>query len=187
MSDEQVDRAIEAVERTPLVIVPRVDDVYPWWSRLRLPLTIMCIIGLLMTGSLVALVVDDFFDDRAEQRESREREAVIEQQAIDLQKLECRQAFNDRVMQTAALTRLTSGVLDNSFNNALLDFMGGGESSINQPLLRQRIGENEVALLLDQRAVVEKNDWVLAGEPLPCPISPSDPLDVPITLLEEIP
>lgn len=162
--DDEVDEAIRTVERhkasssgeVPVVAAVPIDDVHPWWTTLRLPLTIIAISLLLFSISLTALAFVAL--------SNRQNDA----HARDVQA--CRDRFTAAITEGAAGTRFTSAALDNTFNRGLLELIQTGSiENVDPDALAVAIAENEESMIRDQEAVDAREVWEAAGSPPPYP------------------
>lgn len=168
--DDEVDEAIRTVERAkhsgevPVVAAVPIDDVHPWWTTLRLPLTIIAVSLLLFSISLTSLAVLALSDARetTEQRDLRT----------------CRDRYTAEITEAAAETRLTTAELTNMFNRGLIDLIETGTvESIDAQELAVAIAANEQSMIEDAEAIAARERWMAEGSPLPCPLDAPEPPD----------
>lgn len=167
-SEREVDEALAAVRRVsdsgevPVVVVK-----HPWWVTLRLPLLILAVAFLLNSLSMVLLVVRD--TSRA--ANDAERREVAR----------CDAAYTARVTEAAAASRLaTSGLVVHIGEGLRLLTVDGTLEAFDLAGYQAAIGASEQANKADAEAVLAREAWRNAGQPLPCPITPlGDPVHAP--------
>lgn len=154
------EEAKEVLARSPVSgqvpIVPAAVD-HPWWSSLRLPLTIMAVAFLVNSVAVTSLTVLQVRDENATEQAARERA--------------CRDAYTAVVAVAASQTRTAVADGQVAFNEGLLSLLQGVPAvDIDSTALREANERISMATERDQQAVDQRDGWESAGSPLPCPL-----------------
>jgi hypothetical protein len=138
-----------------------IDDIYPWWKKLRTPLIILSGVIIVLCLSVITLAV-------TLQRISNDRVRVNEQDA-------CYNLYTGLSSEATAAVRSASARVDNAGWTALVALSENGSiGPSDTEEIGDLIAKSEAALAVDQQRLEERSMWVAAGKPLPCPITSDD-------------
>jgi len=157
MTVEEAQQIIQEEHDNPTVLMT--DDVYPWWSKLKAPLLLMSAVvaGLCLALLLLSFTVKSLANERNKQ------------DAKD----DCYSLFSNASAEAVGQVRAAAGAVDNAGWTALAIFAREGTlADLDIEHLNLLISRSEDALDLDKRRLAEREDWIVAGSPLPCPIGP---------------
>lgn len=155
---EQYDSAKKVLESNGHHVI--IDDVYPWWKTFRKPIVIMSIKDVILCLAIIFLSISV-----ATLLATR-----TEQDKLD----ECYQQFTNASSEATAEVRAAATRVDSAGWSALVNSANGEEVTDAQVQhVDDLIGEADIALMIDQLRLQQREEWVKAGRPMPegrCPL-----------------
>ncbi|WP_116996364.1 hypothetical protein [Desertimonas flava] len=140
----------------PIVVVK-----HPWWVTLKGPMYLLGLAMVLFAVSITTLAFATL---------SR-TDAQREQEAID----ECNRLWSQRITEASFGSRRASAESDVAFNDALLVVLESGDlDAVDTTGLVESNSNTEQALERDEATIRDRDAWVAAGQPMPCPVEAPD-------------
>lgn len=156
--DDDVDEAIEVIraakDPTPTGGVPITVDRRPWWHELRGALYLLGGSFLALTISLAALTVLLLRADQV--TEQSQRRSL------------CQAVLTAQVSAAASSSRQASSSLLAEVGRQLID---PEADRLDRDPLVEALSALDVTNEQDRVALEQRNVWLAAGRPLPCPVS----------------
>lgn len=134
-----------------------IDNVYPWWATLKVPLFVLSIVFATLCLAVIFLAVTL-------------RQATYEND-VEYREDACYDRYNVIQADAVARVRASASAVDNAGWYALVSSANGVE--ITQETVDEvdmLITRSEEALVQEAARAEERQIWLEAGKPLPCPV-----------------
>jgi hypothetical protein len=134
------------------------DNVYPWWETLKKPFFLLSVVIAVLCAAVIFLAI-------GVRVLSQERNTEFDQDA-------CYDAYTSNSSEAIARVRAAATKVDNAGWYALIRSASGediGDAEV--ALIEDLTQEAEAALEIDAQRLEDRDEWVAAGRPLPCPVT----------------
>ena len=143
---------------TEVVNKKMTDNVYPWWETLKKPFFLLSVVIAVLCAAVIFLAI-------GVRVLSQERNTEFDQDA-------CYDAYTSNSSEAIARVRAAATRVDNAGWYALIRSSRGEEISDEEvSMIAGLTEEAEAALEVDRQRLVDRDEWVAAGRPLPCPVA----------------
>jgi hypothetical protein len=134
------------------------ENVYSIWHTLKKPFFLLSVVIAVLCAAVIFLAV-------SVRVLSGERNTEFDQDA-------CYDAYTSNSSEAIARVRAAATKVDNAGWYALIRSASGEEIGDDEvATIEELTREAEAALEVDAQRLVDRDEWVAAGRPLPCPVT----------------